>query len=326
MDLDAGAGEARVARARVGRVALAGLARGVDVGEHVVDDPAVARPVLDRRDVHVLGQVGRDHEAAVDVVARRRGSAKSSGGSRTRSGVPRAQSSAKVGGRRAGRPGRPAGRRPRPRRRGWRSSAVGERAVVLELRADARAPASTGASAGPRPPRRCRRPACGPARRSPAGTARPGPCGGTPGSSSGGSRRRPSRRSAPRPALAGSGIGQPTASTCVDGRPRGRRGRRRRRRAARGSRGWRSASAGRRTGRRSGRGSGPGPRSSMTNASGVTVAPSLRGERAVAVADDRELQAEVLGVRWRRRRRTGRGRRRRRRAGRGRRGTRRRAG
>ena len=34
----------------------------------------------------------------------------------------------------------------------------------------------------------------------------------------------------------------------------------------------------------------------MTNASGVIVAPSLRGERAVAVARDRELQAEVLGV------------------------------
>ena len=68
----AGPGEARVARAGIGRVALPRLARDVDVGQDVVDDPAIADPVLDRRDVLILLEAGRDDEASIDVVARGR--------------------------------------------------------------------------------------------------------------------------------------------------------------------------------------------------------------------------------------------------------------
>ena len=58
-----------IAGPRVGLIALAGLARDIDIGQDVVDDPAVARPELDGRDVLVFFEAGRDDEAAIDVVA-----------------------------------------------------------------------------------------------------------------------------------------------------------------------------------------------------------------------------------------------------------------
>ena len=72
MDLDTGACEAGVARSRFGGVLLAGLSLRINVGQHVMDDATVARLVLDPRDVHVLGQACRHHEAAVDVSTRGR--------------------------------------------------------------------------------------------------------------------------------------------------------------------------------------------------------------------------------------------------------------
>ena len=177
-------------------------------------DATVARLVLDRRDVHVLGQVGRDHEAAVDVVARGRDVESPSESRSTRSGSCRASSrpgTSAAGGRSAGLPsGAPASAQAASVAISW----LGERTVVLELRRRRSARPSRGASTGPRPPRRCRRPACGPARRSRAGTARPGPGGGTPGSSSGGSERPPCCRWVRDDAAMNCGIGQPTAATC----------------------------------------------------------------------------------------------------------------
>ena len=69
VDRLAGTAEARIARPRVGLVALAGLAGDVDVRQDVMDDAAVARPELDRRDVLVFVETGRDDEAAIDVLA-----------------------------------------------------------------------------------------------------------------------------------------------------------------------------------------------------------------------------------------------------------------
>ena len=190
VDLDTGAREAGVARARVGGVLLAGLARGIHVGQHVVDDPTVARPVLDRRDVHVLGQACRHDEAAVDVSARGRDREIGPDIDDQVGSAFQVQSSGNLrgGGKSAGSPsGAPASAQDAR----VAMSCCGERAVVLELRAQVRRRLSTGALTGPRPRRRCPRPASAPARRSPGRTAPPGPCGGIPGNSSGGSGPRP---------------------------------------------------------------------------------------------------------------------------------------
>ncbi len=64
----AGAAEAGIARPRFGQVALAGLTRDIDVGQHMMNDPAIARPVLHGRDVLVLFELGGDDEAAIDVL------------------------------------------------------------------------------------------------------------------------------------------------------------------------------------------------------------------------------------------------------------------
>ena len=69
VNLDAGTGEAGVARAGLLGVLLPRLALGIDIGQDVMHDPAVAGPVLDPRDVDVGRQAGRHHEAAVDVGA-----------------------------------------------------------------------------------------------------------------------------------------------------------------------------------------------------------------------------------------------------------------
>ena len=200
-----------------------------------MDDPAVAGPVLDRRDVHVLGQVGRDRRSSGRCRRPAAGIAKSSAVSRIEVGGAERPVVGEGGGR--GQVGGVALGAPASAQAASVAISAGrERPVVLELRADARRRASTAASAGPRPRWRCRRRACGPARRSPARTARPGPCGGTPGSSSGGSRRRPWRRSAPARSWAARGSGSRRPRRAPRRRSR-RPARRRRRRAARGSSG-----------------------------------------------------------------------------------------
>ncbi len=68
MGRHAGAGEAHVARPGLPLVLDPGAAGDVDVAEDVVDDLAVAGVILDGADVFVVGQVGGDHEAAVDVL------------------------------------------------------------------------------------------------------------------------------------------------------------------------------------------------------------------------------------------------------------------
>ena len=72
VDFHTRAGEAGVAGAGLGGILLASVAAGLDVGQHVMDHAAIARPVLDARNVHVVGQAGRHHEAAIDVRANRR--------------------------------------------------------------------------------------------------------------------------------------------------------------------------------------------------------------------------------------------------------------
>ena len=72
VDLHAGPGEAGVAGAGLRCVLLARLAAGVDVRQDVVDHAAIARPIFDAGDVNIFRQIGRHHEAAVDVGARRR--------------------------------------------------------------------------------------------------------------------------------------------------------------------------------------------------------------------------------------------------------------
>ena len=61
--------KAGVTRPRLGLIALAGLARRIDEGQDVMDDTAVARPVLDGRDVLILFEMGGDDETTIDVVA-----------------------------------------------------------------------------------------------------------------------------------------------------------------------------------------------------------------------------------------------------------------
>ena len=90
---------------------------------------------------------------------------------------------------------------------------VGERADVLELDSRHEDRPSTAASRDPRPPRRCRRHAFAPGRKSRARTGPPAPADGIPGSSSGGSGPRPCSRSGRAAASGTSGNGQPTAST-----------------------------------------------------------------------------------------------------------------
>ena len=223
------------------------------------------------------GRLGRDHEAAVDVVARRRGSRSPRAARGPGRGCP-APSRRGSRGAGAGRPGRPRGRRPRPRRRGWRSRPRSSDWSCLNFGADA----GVGLPGGHPPVLGHRGDVVGPLagllvglQRERADLARAVALlavlledrGDVPGVGRPGRRPWAARGSGSRPPRRGR---RP---------PRGRRGRRRWRRAARGSRGWRSASGGRRTGRRSGRGSGPGPASSMTNASGVTFAPEPGGER-----------------------------------------------
>ena len=215
-------------------------------------DPAVARPVLDRRDVAVLRQVGRDDEAAVDVLAVA-GTSKSSSASRTRSGVPRVHSSISVdeeSGAGAG-SSRCAGLGPGDH---GVDVLLTQRLVVVELGADPRrrlpgrhAPSfdDVGDVVGSLP-----RLFVGHQAR----TGRPGRAGGTPDSSSWRiAETRPLKVGARRPWEGREAGSRPPARIPwgLPCRPR----RRRSRRGVRGSRNERFASGARRTGRRFGRGS-----------------------------------------------------------------------
>ncbi len=72
VDLDSGAGKALVTKTRIGLVAFPTLPGRIHIGEHVVNDLTIARPVFDRRDVHIFRQLRRDHEATVDIASRGR--------------------------------------------------------------------------------------------------------------------------------------------------------------------------------------------------------------------------------------------------------------
>ena len=120
VDLHARSREARVAQPRVVRVLLPPFAAGVHVAEDVVDHLAVARLVLDGRDVDVLGEVGGDHEAAVDVVAGG-GDREALGGLDHEVGGPELPAFGERGGRRGRRGIALRASPPRPMRPAWRS-------------------------------------------------------------------------------------------------------------------------------------------------------------------------------------------------------------
>ena len=103
----------------------------------MVDDPAITGPYSIAGDVLVLVQVGRDDEASIDILARRRGWRSHCRYRSIKSGVPSCHSSANFGG--CGRSaGSPSGAQPRTRRRWWRYPCQTRTALVLELDSDMR--------------------------------------------------------------------------------------------------------------------------------------------------------------------------------------------
>ena len=95
---DARPRERGVPRPLLGLVPLPRVAGRVEVGADVVHDPAVPRPEVDRRDVGVLRRGSWGSRSSDRRPAPEAGTAKSSAGSSTRSGVPSFQPSANLGG------------------------------------------------------------------------------------------------------------------------------------------------------------------------------------------------------------------------------------
>ena len=181
MGRHARAREARVTRPRLGRVLLPAPPARVDPARHVVDDPAVARPVGDRRDVHVVRQVasGSRSTGRCRPPSPAPRTARPSPG-RRRACPERQPSAAGFGADRSG-TGSPSGAPASAQATIRRDLGVRQRPVVLELRPDARLGLPRRHRPRRRRPPRCPRPASSPVHRCRARTAPPGPSGGTPG-------------------------------------------------------------------------------------------------------------------------------------------------
>jgi len=69
---EAGPAEARVARPGIGAIELFRGGRRIHIRENMMDEFPIARRVLDLRHPAILGELRRDHEAAIDVAGARR--------------------------------------------------------------------------------------------------------------------------------------------------------------------------------------------------------------------------------------------------------------